>query len=456
MPKLKRVSRLDNIPLTAAYFTPEGYLRDKPIVTTCGIFEYQNDDGSIRRELRLPENVFAPESLRTYRGKPIIFTHEAGEITKDNVHEEIIGTVLSDGLKDGDNVRADIVIHDTDCLKQGLRELSLGYDCELDESPGTYKGMPYDAIQRNIIINHLAIVEAARAGHEARLNLDSKSGKGGKAKMKKRKRRDGLAETLTPEQLEAAAAMYLAASQDTNTDDDEGNDDPVERVRQNADRRDEDISAVGEEEIPAMQEDIKTLLDVIDAMKDGDGTNTDDDDDPDNQDDDDPDNTDGDDDPDNQDDDDEPDSTNTDDDDDPDNQDDDDDPDNTDGDETQDPKDDKSLTMDSIENRFAEMYSIAQMANRLGLSGFVPRNVMEGKKRIIKAMNPKLKLDGKSRAYINGVYDSTVQAAKTRKTAVEKARKLVGTGNRSRMDSSSESNASLARKKMIGGLTNRK
>ena len=123
--KLKRVSRLDSTPLNAAYFTKEGYLRDRPIVTTCGIFEYQRDDGSIERELRLPEDVFAQESLKSYLGKPIIFTHEAGEITKDNVHEEIIGTILSDGIRDGDNVLADIVIHDADVLKRGLRELSL-------------------------------------------------------------------------------------------------------------------------------------------------------------------------------------------------------------------------------------------------------------------------------------------------------------------------------------------
>ena len=82
--KLKRVSRLDSTPLNAAYFTKEGYLRDRPIVTTCGIFEYQRDDGSIERELRLPEDVFTQESLKSYRGKPIIFTHEAGEITKED------------------------------------------------------------------------------------------------------------------------------------------------------------------------------------------------------------------------------------------------------------------------------------------------------------------------------------------------------------------------------------
>ena len=54
--KLRKVSRLDSIPLGAAYFTKEGYLRDRPVVTTCGTFEYE-DNGSVHYELRLPEDV---------------------------------------------------------------------------------------------------------------------------------------------------------------------------------------------------------------------------------------------------------------------------------------------------------------------------------------------------------------------------------------------------------------
>ena len=75
-PKLTRVVRLDSLPLNQTYFTAEGYLIDRPILTSTGIFEYTNPDGSVRRELRLPEEVFAPESLKTYKGKPIIITHE--------------------------------------------------------------------------------------------------------------------------------------------------------------------------------------------------------------------------------------------------------------------------------------------------------------------------------------------------------------------------------------------
>ena len=167
-PTLTRVVRLDSVPAVRAVYTPEGYLEDTPILTSTGIFEYTNPDGTIRRELRLPDEVFKPESLESYLGKPIVVTHDAGLITKDNVHDNAVGTILSEGFQDGDSVRAKIIIHDTDEMKaSGLKELSLGYNLDLDETPGVWNGQPYDAIQRNIVINHLALVLEARAGEQA-------------------------------------------------------------------------------------------------------------------------------------------------------------------------------------------------------------------------------------------------------------------------------------------------
>ena len=212
-PKLTRVVRLDSVPLDKAYYTDEGYLADRPVLTSTGIFEYTNPDGSIRRELRLPEEVFKPESLKSYRGKPIVITHDAGLITKDNVHENSVGTILSEGYRSGNNVVADIVIHDTDAMKNaGLKELSLGYNLDLDETPGVWNGQPYDAIQRNIIINHLALVLEARAGDQARLNIDSRdrNEKGETTmsmKTKKRGRADGA---MSPEELNKAIEEYKA------------------------------------------------------------------------------------------------------------------------------------------------------------------------------------------------------------------------------------------------------
>jgi hypothetical protein len=88
------------------------------VVTSCGIFEYKNSDGSIRRELRLPEYVFSDESLATYKGKPVIITHHAGRVDKDNVDDKMVGTILSKGYQDGNDVRAKIIIHDIDKVKR--------------------------------------------------------------------------------------------------------------------------------------------------------------------------------------------------------------------------------------------------------------------------------------------------------------------------------------------------
>lgn len=213
-----KLTRTDSISVDKTYYTDEGYLVDHPVVTTCGIFEYRKDDGSTRRELRLPEDVFSEKSLESYKGKPIIITHDAGEVDKENVRREQIGTIMSRGYRDGDNVRCEIIIHDTNALKScGLKELSLGYSLDTDDTPGVYRGEKYDCIQKNIEINHLALVGEARAGETARLNIDGRDDikilKGGRAIMYqanlKRKRSDGEA-GLSPEEMEAAIALFKA------------------------------------------------------------------------------------------------------------------------------------------------------------------------------------------------------------------------------------------------------
>lgn len=447
--KLKKVRRLDSIPLDSTYFTEEGYLRDKPIVTTCGIFEYVNDDGSIRRELRLPEDVFEQASLESYKGKPIIVTHEAGEINKDNVQDEQVGTILSVGIKDGENVRADIIIHNTDVLKStGLRELSLGYDLDLEEKPGTYNGQPYDARQRNIRINHLALVEDARAGKTARLNIDGKTNrpilKGGKkvkagTKKKSNGRRFDSDAGLTPEQMQEAVAMYLAAQSvlpgDVATDEEDTPPDPIEEIRQNVDRRDSDIESVSPEEIPVMQEEIKTLLDHIDELQaekdmttDSDEENNQDEDEEQKADSDEEQNVDS----------------------DEENADSDEEEQKTDEDDTQATKEEKVLTMDSAERTFAEMFAISQMASKLNLDGFTPKSVIDGKKKIIRALNPSIRLDGKSKSYINGAYEIACSQAMKRISTDQQRSKAFG--NQIRMDASGKSRSETSREKMIANM----
>jgi hypothetical protein len=155
--------------------TDEGYLIDTPIVGRAGIQLYKNADGTIRRELRMPEDVFNTDSLKSFAGKPITDEHPSEPVTAKNVKRLSVGTMQGEGRQDGDNVIAPIIIHDGEMVDKiiqgGKRELSLGYKVDLEEIAGEWNGQQYDAIQRNIRVNHLAIVPRGRAGN-ARLNLD--------------------------------------------------------------------------------------------------------------------------------------------------------------------------------------------------------------------------------------------------------------------------------------------
>ena len=163
------MQRYDNYSFKAIK-TDEGFIKDSPIIGRTGILIYQNADGSTRREYRPPEEAFNIDSLASIRGKPITMGHH-GLVTNETYNQsKPIGTVLSEGKQDGENIRADVVIYD---LNTDDRELSCGYQTELEETSGvTPSGEHYDAIQRNIIYNHLAIVPRGRAGHNARLNMD--------------------------------------------------------------------------------------------------------------------------------------------------------------------------------------------------------------------------------------------------------------------------------------------
>lgn len=178
-------ARYDAVTINTAKRTPEGFIQDTPVLTRTGIFEYADPtkpDG-IRRELRHPEDVFAPEHLASMRGKPITCGHvqglEAGRsdsvIGPDGLPWRAVGSMLGCGVADeaAGVVRGDISVHHVEAVdKQGLRQLSLGYSLDYDATPGEWQGQRYDGRQRNLRVSHVAFVKQGRAGI-ARINMDS-------------------------------------------------------------------------------------------------------------------------------------------------------------------------------------------------------------------------------------------------------------------------------------------
>ena len=201
------MQRYDNYAIQAIK-TAEGFVRDAPIIGRTGILEYRNVDGSIRREYRPPEEAFNADSLASIRGKPITLGHH-GLVSSANYREtKPVGTVISDGRQDGNNIRADVVIYSLDTDD---RELSCGYQTELEETPGvTEDGQHYDAIQRNIVYNHLAIVPRGRAGN-ARLNMDGEQILESEVdKMSKKIKLDNGIEYDVPAEVEVAFGAMIA------------------------------------------------------------------------------------------------------------------------------------------------------------------------------------------------------------------------------------------------------
>lgn len=175
---MKTVKRFDKYSLSEKPVrTPEGYLRVPAFATRVGVLTYRGNDGKPLRELRLPEEVFNPDSMQTLSGVPITNDHPKGLLDSENATEHMVGFTGETVTNVDDKfvkVMANIVdaksIQDVD---NGKAEVSCGYKCDLEESPGVWNGEPYDLIQRNIRYNHLAITPRGRAGREVRLRLDS-------------------------------------------------------------------------------------------------------------------------------------------------------------------------------------------------------------------------------------------------------------------------------------------
>jgi hypothetical protein len=183
---VKTVLRYDDRgELRSPTITSQGFWRGEGRVGRAGIYEYRNDDGSIRRELRPREEIQSPEALASFDAAPVTIGHPSDEeVTAENVRRHEVGTVSGPAWADGNHVAATIVIKDARAIKlvkAGKQELSPGYRIKLDETPGAdrryaYPGNPegrWDAIQRGHRVNHQAIVDRARGGSTVRLRMDS-------------------------------------------------------------------------------------------------------------------------------------------------------------------------------------------------------------------------------------------------------------------------------------------
>lgn len=172
----------DRLTLDRARRSADGYMGIHARAARSGIYQYLGREvdpegttfaaDQIVNVYRPPEEVFDKASLGSFIGKPITDDHPTEAVTADNWRDLAGGTVMG-AAKDGEFVGFDLAFMDAALIAAvdaGKKELSNGYDCKLDFVDGvTADGTAYQAVQRNIRGNHVAVVKAGRAGSECRI-----------------------------------------------------------------------------------------------------------------------------------------------------------------------------------------------------------------------------------------------------------------------------------------------
>lgn len=164
------------------YTTEDGTLLAEATFCRDGVLNYKRSDGSIIREFRPPEE--NQRALAEMGLLPITIEHPSvGLLTADNANEFRKGMTLQNvRYGKGGFVRGDIAVWDGEAqqlIKSGdKRQTSLGYKCDIDNTPGVWvdsEGIahPYDRRQVNLKPNHLCITSKGRAGAAVEVHIDS-------------------------------------------------------------------------------------------------------------------------------------------------------------------------------------------------------------------------------------------------------------------------------------------
>jgi hypothetical protein len=177
-----------------------GYLRVNARTARTGIQVYGGAEVG-RPELALVNvfrdeaEVFAKRSLNTFANIPITMGHPEAGVTAQTWRDKAVGNTLEEVLRDGEYLKIGLKIMDAaavQAVKDGTRELSVGYETELVWGDGVAPdGTKYQARQTGIVANHIAIVPRGRAGKEVRIGDASKWG----------------AAPITPTQIEEKVTM---------------------------------------------------------------------------------------------------------------------------------------------------------------------------------------------------------------------------------------------------------
>ncbi|MFJ3048504.1 DUF2213 domain-containing protein [Herbaspirillum chlorophenolicum] len=103
----------------------------------------------------------------TFNNLPLLSKHVPVSAEKPS-KELVVGSTGTDACFVAPYMQNSLVVWDAVAIAgidlEVQKELSSAYAYEADMTPGEHQGIPYDGVMRNIVGNHVALVEAGRAG----------------------------------------------------------------------------------------------------------------------------------------------------------------------------------------------------------------------------------------------------------------------------------------------------
>lgn len=189
----------DKVSITDKRKRADGYLVVDAKTARTGIQRYLGSEVG-KPELpfvdvyRSPEQVFAADAMASFVHRPVTNNHPPEAVTADNWTEYTVGHSSDEVARDGQFLRVPLMVADAKTIsdiENGKNEISNGYTCDLEFVSGTTPdGLKYDAIQKNIRGNHIAIVQAGRAGKECRIGDGGSSQTWGLSPITKTQKKD--------------------------------------------------------------------------------------------------------------------------------------------------------------------------------------------------------------------------------------------------------------------------
>ena len=147
-------------------------------VARVGVLRYSDASGREWFELLPEEEVFAPASTGTLRGSAVTIDHPPKMVDADSWSALSVGHTVADAGREGDFLVVPLAVQTADAVAKvnagELHDVSTGYTCRVEPTPGVWRGERYDAVRRELRYNHVALLPegAGRAGTDVSLRLN--------------------------------------------------------------------------------------------------------------------------------------------------------------------------------------------------------------------------------------------------------------------------------------------